>query len=107
MGAWVHGCMGAGSMGAWVHRDSWALTRGPWTYGPMDLLLSHLCHHLAEQLAQARESLVPREVLLDVADGAGNVLDVHGIPPDARLVAERPERFQVWLQRHHVEPRSI
>src|SRR4029079_16481983 len=74
----------------------------PCAHELMNLRRAKLTHDFAEQLAKSREASVAFEVLLDVTDGAGNVLDVNGVSADARLVAECAERFQVPLQRHHV-----
>src|SRR4030095_1556026 len=43
-------------------------------------------------------------MLARVAQRARNVLDVDGILPRGRLVAERAERLEVALQRHEIEP---
>src|SRR6476646_10527019 len=57
----------------------------------------------AEQLAQLLEARLLLQVFADVFQRAGDVLDVDGVAPGGRLVAEGPERLQVALQRHHVE----
>jgi hypothetical protein len=66
-------------------------------------ILSQLLDVLGEQLAQHAEARVAREIRTDVADGARHVLDVDRVLAGRGLIAERPERLQVALQRHQVE----
>src|SRR5215475_13376349 len=96
-------------MGAWVHKSmgsfSAAFPMALWTHGAMNL--AQLRHELTEQGSQTGESRVAFEILLHVSNRARNVLDVDRVSPDARLIAEGPERFEVPLERHHVEPLAI
>ena len=57
-----------------------------------------------EKVAQTHEPRVPLEVRPDVAQGTRHELDVDRISANGRLKAECPERLQIALQRHQIEP---
>src|SRR5215203_3834660 len=66
--------------------------------------LPEFFHMRGEHVAQPREPWMGFEVLANVAQCSGNVLDVYGVAARGRLVAEGAEGLQVPLQRHQVEP---
>src|SRR5688572_23388523 len=70
---------------------------------PFPFLSAHFLHEIGEQGAERREARHLVEVVAHVAERPGDVLDVDGVAPRGRLVAERAERLQVPLQRHQVE----
>src|SRR5579864_3553983 len=65
---------------------------------------SKLVEVQGEQLTEALEPRIPLEVRARVPQGTRHVLNVDRVTPRDRLVTEGPERFQVALQRHEVEP---
>src|SRR5258707_12767641 len=56
-----------------------------------------------EELAQPTKAWVFLQVRPRIAQRARHVLDIDGITPRHRLIAECAERLQVALQRHQIE----
>src|SRR5215204_5146779 len=57
-----------------------------------------------EQVANPRELRQLIEVVANVAQRSGDVLDVNRVAPSGGLISKRAERLEVALQRHYVEP---
>src|SRR5688500_6875825 len=62
---------------------------------------------LREQLPQAAEALISRQVGTGIVQCPRNVLDIHGVVAVSCLEPERAECFEVSLQRHQVEPAAV
>ena len=57
-----------------------------------------------EQVAELAELRKQVQIVTDVMERSGYVLNVYGIAAGGCLVTEGAERLQVALQRHQIEP---